>query len=84
MEDAYRNFHLGGYSVSMFAQASQALFSSGTLLWLVGSFIVFSLLFGAINRRRTKLTESLREFVDQTQTANGTKKDPDQPPADES
>jgi beta-lactamase regulating signal transducer with metallopeptidase domain len=58
----------------MIAQASQLLLSPSNLLWLVGSMIAITLVFGALNRRRARLTESLREFVDRTQTKNGSKR----------
>jgi beta-lactamase regulating signal transducer with metallopeptidase domain len=58
----------------MIAQASQLLLSPSNLLWLVGSMIAITLVFGALNRRRARLTESLREFVDRTQTKHGSKR----------
>lgn len=47
--------------------ASESLFSTQTLLWLAGSAVAALLLFGSINRRRSRLTETLREYVDQNQ-----------------
>ena len=44
--------------------ASETLFSTQTLLWLAGSAAAALLLFGSINRRRSRLTETLREYVD--------------------
>ncbi len=43
---------------------SETLFSPQTLLWLAATAIAMMLLFGAINRRRSKLTDSLREYVE--------------------
>lgn len=47
--------------------SSESVFSPQTLLWLIGTVIATALLLAAINRRRTRLTESLREFVDRQQ-----------------
>jgi beta-lactamase regulating signal transducer with metallopeptidase domain len=67
MKDAYPNWHLGGYSVAMPVEASETFFSPVTLLWLVVSAIAAAVLFGAINRRRSHLTRSLRDYVDRNQ-----------------
>lgn len=48
-------------------EASQSLFSSTTLLWLVVSLIAAAVLFGVIHRRSSQLTESLRDYVDRNQ-----------------
>ena len=66
-EHAYPKFHPGGYSVSMPVEVSETLFSPTTVLWLVVSATAASLLFGSINRRRSRLTETLREYVDRNQ-----------------
>ena len=58
---------LGGYSVAMPVEASETLFSATTLLWIVVSVMAAILLLGSINRRRSRLTESLRDYVDQKQ-----------------
>ena len=58
---------LGGYSVTMPVEASETLFSATTLLWIVVSVMAAILFFGSINRRRSRLTESLRDYVDQKQ-----------------
>lgn len=47
--------------------ASETLFSTQTLLWLAGSAVAALLLFGSINRRRSRLADTLREYVDQNQ-----------------
>lgn len=67
LEDAYRPRDLGGYSVAMPADASETLLSATTLLWAVVSVMAALVLFGSINRRRSRLTESLRDYVDQEQ-----------------
>jgi hypothetical protein len=46
---------------------TDALFSSTTLLWLVGSLIAFFLLTGSMSRRRLSLTELLRSYVRKNQ-----------------
>ncbi len=48
-------------------EASETLFSPTTLLWLVVSAMAAVVLFGSINRRRSRLTETLRDYVDQKQ-----------------
>lgn len=60
-KDAYPKVPLAGYSVGM---PFESLFSPTTLLWLVVSVIAVATLLSSINRRRTRLTESLREYVD--------------------
>ena len=51
----------------MLFDASETLFSAQTLLWLAASVIAALLLFGSINRRRSRLTDSLRRYVDKNQ-----------------
>ncbi len=51
----------------MDASISESVFTPATLLWVVAVLIAVSLLFGSINRRRVRLTESLRDYVDETQ-----------------
>ena len=55
--------HLGGYSVAMLADVSETLFSTTTLLWLAVAATSAAILFGSMNRRRSQLTESLRDYV---------------------
>lgn len=55
----------------MLLDASETLFSATTLLWIVVSLIAAALLIGSINRRRSRLTESLRDYVDQNQNGQG-------------
>ena len=50
------------------------LFSPTVLLWLIASAMAVVILLGSIHRRRTRLTETLREYVDRQQ--------PDAKPAD--
>ena len=47
--------------------ASETLFSAQTLLWLAVSVVAALLLLGSINRRRSRLTDSLRQYVDKNQ-----------------
>lgn len=47
--------------------ASESFFSLQTLLWLAGSAVAAVFLFGSINRRKTRLTDSLRDYVDRQQ-----------------
>ncbi len=47
----------------------ETLFSPTTLLWLIGSAMAVAILLGAINRRRTRLEETLRNYVDRHQQA---------------
>jgi hypothetical protein len=49
------------------AEASETLFSPTTWLWLVAVVVSAAVLFGSMNRRRTRLTESLRDYVEQNQ-----------------
>ncbi len=48
-------------------EASEVLFSPTTLLWLVVSVVAAAILFGSINRRRSRLTGTLRDYVDRSQ-----------------
>ena len=52
------------------SEASELLFTPSTLLWLVVSLTAAAILFGSINRRRSRLTDSLREYVDRHQAAS--------------
>ena len=68
---------LGGYSVAMPVEASETLFSATTLLWIVVSMMAAILLLGSINRRRARLTESLRDYADQKQAGREAVSSPD-------
>jgi hypothetical protein len=48
-------------------EASESLFSPTPWLWLVAAVASAAILFGSMNRRRTRLTESLRDYVEQNQ-----------------
>lgn len=48
----------------MLADLVETLFTPATVLWLVASASAGLILVGAMNRRRTGLTESLRKYVD--------------------
>jgi hypothetical protein len=47
------------------SEASETLFSPTTWLWLVAAVASAAVLFGSMNRRRTRLTETLRDYVQQ-------------------
>ena len=49
----------------------ETLFSPAALLWLVASVIAVAVLLASVSRRRSRLTESLRDYVDQRRE-NGT------------
>ena len=66
-QQAYPHKWLGGYPDAMSFDASETLFSGQALLWAAASVVAALLLFGSMNRRRSRLTESLRDFVDKNQ-----------------
>ena len=66
----YRNSPAGGYSVRMLVET---LFSPLTLLWLIGSALAVAILITAINRRRVRLVQALREHVDRQRQAGDTR-----------
>jgi hypothetical protein len=45
----------------------ETLFSPTTLLWLAVSAIAVATLFGSIHRRRSRLTDTLHDYVDRQQ-----------------
>ncbi|MGI9474843.1 MAG: hypothetical protein ACR2NZ_25150 [Rubripirellula sp.] len=66
-EDAYPKGGVGGYSVRMPGELSESILSPTALLWLAAVIIAGMILIGSINRRRTRLTETLRDYVDRNQ-----------------
>ena len=52
----------------MIAQASETFLSPMMLLWIVASGLAVLLLIGVAGRRKTSLTETLRDYVGQNQT----------------
>ncbi|MCG8651625.1 MAG: hypothetical protein MI861_17420 [Pirellulales bacterium] len=60
----------------MLLDASEMPLSSQTLLWLVGSTIAAVLLFGSMNRRRSRLIDSLRDYVDRNLKKSDASKSP--------
>ena len=56
----------------MLLGVSETLFAPQTLLWLAASLIAAGFLLGAINRRRGRLTDSLKQYVRRQQ--------PEEPP----
>ena len=77
-EQAYPNGHVSGYSIGMSADLNESILSPSVLLWLGSVLIAAILMLSLMNRRRTKLTDSLREFVDKTNPTAG-----DSPSADD-
>ena len=63
-EQAYPSSHVSGYSISMSANLTESIASPSVLLWLSSVLIAAILMLSLMNRRRTDLTDSLREFVD--------------------
>ncbi|WP_419194208.1 hypothetical protein [Novipirellula herctigrandis] len=72
-KDDYRNPPLCGYPRGMIAQTSQLIFSPTSLLWLVFSAFAAILLFSALNRRRSALTDALKGFVSRHDEAERSK-----------
>lgn len=77
-EQAYPNSHLCGYPIAMSVVLSESILSPTLLLWLGGVLIAAVLMLSLMNRRRTNLTDSLREFVDKNNPVAG-----DSPPSDD-
>lgn len=51
----------------MLADIIDSIFSWTTLLWLFGSVMAGLILIGTLNRRRDRLTASLRQYVERSQ-----------------
>ncbi len=49
----------------MLANINESIFTPATILWFIAALVAATLVFGAINRRRGRLTESLKEYVDE-------------------
>ncbi|MGB0599014.1 MAG: hypothetical protein ACPGLY_20205 [Rubripirellula sp.] len=58
---------------------NQLLFSPMVLLWLAGSAVAVLILLGAINRRRSELTDSLRDYANQSVLGSEDSADADSP-----
>lgn len=85
-EQDYPNSPDSGYSVIMSVDLSQSFLSPSMLLWLSSVLVAVFLMLSLMNRRRTKLTNSLREFVDKNNLTTGNKNNPmvgDSPPSEE-
>ena len=67
--------------MTMIAQASETIFSPHLLLWLFATALATLWLIGAAGRRRARLTESLRTYVEQQQGAAGSAAPDNQPEA---
>jgi len=64
----YRQRGLGEYPGEMqLSQVTEMLVSPATALWLIVAVIAAVLLVGSLTRRRTGLTDGLREFVSRQQ-----------------
>lgn len=85
-EQDYPNSPVSGYSVIMSVDLSQSFLSPSMLLWLSSVLVAVFLMLSLMNRRRTKLTDSLREFVDKNNSTTGNQNSPmvgDSPPSKE-
>lgn len=51
----------------MLADFVESLFSPVTVLWLFASFVAASIVFGTLHRRRVRLTDSLKTYVERSQ-----------------
>lgn len=51
----------------MLSVTVDSLLTPATLLWVAASVVAVTLLFGSMNQRRAKLTETLKTFVQKTQ-----------------
>jgi hypothetical protein len=52
----------------MIADLSDSILTPANILWLISAVIAATLLFGSINRRRSKLTNTLKAYVDRNAT----------------
>lgn len=77
-EQAYPNSRVCGYPIPMSVDLSESILSPTLLLWLGGVLIAAVLMLSLMNRRRTNLSDSLREFVNQNNPMAG-----DSPPSDD-
>ncbi len=66
-QQAYPEKGVRGYPVAMSFNVGETLLSPQMLLWLAASGAAALLLFGSINRRRSRLTDSLRGYVGKKQ-----------------
>jgi hypothetical protein len=48
----------------MIADLSDSILTPAAILWIIAVVIAATLLFGSINRRRSRLTDTLRNYVD--------------------
>ena len=55
----------------MIADLTETIVSPAAMLWLVAAVIAATLLFGSINRRRNRLTDSLKQYVDRNAIDKG-------------
>jgi len=63
----------------MFVGFSESVLSPATLLWAVAGLTAVTILFGAINRRRASLTETLKGYVSEDQIKQRAAKRDDNP-----
>ena len=75
-EQAYPNGPVSGYSTRMSLEFSESFLSPIMLLWMASVVIGAILLFGLMNRRRTKLGDNLREYVEKNNSIAKTNTDP--------
>ena len=61
----------------MSLEFSESFLSPNMLLWMASAVMGAVLLFGLMNRRRTKLTDSLREYVNKNNEVQNNNDAPD-------
>ena len=61
----------GFWSESWLAQLDESIFRPTTVLWVVFAIIAAVTLIGSLTRRRSRLTDSLRDFVSRQQRSSG-------------
>ncbi|MGB7323941.1 MAG: hypothetical protein WBD31_03655 [Rubripirellula sp.] len=71
----------GGYPYGMPADMLETLFTPKTALWFVVAFMAASILMGSLNRRRAKLTGTLKDYVERSQSTPKKELPPDEPDA---
>ncbi len=81
-EQAYPNSHVSGYSIGMSVDLNETILSPSVLLWLGSVLIAAILMLSLMNRRRTNLTDSLREFVDKKNPTAGDSPSPEDDTSD--
>ena len=81
-EQAYPTSPVSGYPIDMSADLNESILSPSVLLWLGSVLIAAILMLSLMNRRRTNLTDSLREFVDKKNPTAGDSPSPEDDTSD--